>query len=346
MGIQTMSTNAARVGKLKGDILKHAMTVEVLTKVGVQKKMPKNSSDTVLYRRALPPGGVDNIWISGSNVATFADGYKLTEGSTPTARTISYTDVTGTLEQYGVLYAITDKTFDLYEDDVAGDMKQQVGETIGMIREMIAYGALKAGTNIYYAGGSSTATVDESISINLIRKVTRSLKKNHSTQITKILDASGNFGTSSVESGYVVYAHTDLESNIRDLPGFVNVADYGTRRTVSEYEIGTVENFRFVLSPELAPYTDSGATASGTGLYTSGTKVDVYPVIVTAEEAWGQIALRGVNSLTPTWIAPGTKDKSDPLGQRGYVGASFYHDALILNQGWMAVVEAGAADLG
>lgn len=52
MAIQTMTTAAARIGKLKGDILKHAMPMEVLCKTGLQKKMPKNSSDTVLYRRA------------------------------------------------------------------------------------------------------------------------------------------------------------------------------------------------------------------------------------------------------------------------------------------------------
>jgi N4-gp56 family major capsid protein len=346
MPVQTMNTQAARIGKLKGDMLSHAMTVEVLSKVGLQKKMPKNMSDTVIYRRVLPPGGVDNIWITGSNVDTFADGYKLAEGTTPTARTLSYTDVTATLEQYGVLYAITDKTFDLYEDDVAGDMKQQIGETVGLIREMVNYGAVKAATNKFYAGGSSTDTVDETLSVNLIRKVTKDLKKEHGKMITKIIEPSGNFGTSSVEAGYVVYCHTDMEPAIRDLPGFIPVSDYGSRRTISEQEIGSVESFRFVLSPELAPYINAGAAVGTTGLYsTGGANIDVYPVIVTGEEAWGQVALRGVNSLQPTWIAPGTKDKSDPLGQRGYAGASFYHDALVLNQGWMAVIECGTPDL-
>lgn len=346
MGIQTMTTNAARIGKLKGDMLKHAMAAEVLTKVGLQKKMPKNASDTVLYRRALPPGGVDNVWITTSNVDTFADNYKLSEGVTPSARTISYVDVTATLEQYGVLYAITDKTFDLYEDDVAGDMKQQIGETIGTIREMVCYGALKAGTNKFYAGGTNRGTVDESLSLNLIRKVTKSLKVSHAKMITKIIEASGNFGTSSVEASYVVYCHTDMDPAIRDLPGFIPVSDYGSRRVVSEHEIGSVENFRFVTSPELAPYADSGAAVGTTGLFsTSGSNVDVYPVIVAGEEAWGQVSLRGVNAMTPTWVAPGTVDKSDPLGQRGYAGASFYHDSLVLNQDWMAVIECGTPDL-
>jgi N4-gp56 family major capsid protein len=346
MAIQQMSTVSARIGKVKGDMLKHAKTVECLSKVGLQKKLPKNSSDTMIFRRALPPGGVDNIWITGTNVDTFAAGYALAEGTTPSARTMNYTDVTSTMEQYGVLYAITDKTFDLYEDDVSADMKQQVGETIGMIREMICYGAAKAGTNLYYAGGSDRSTVDQSISLNLIRKITKNLKKNHGGMITKMLSGSPNFGTSAVEASYVVYGHTDLEPAIRDLPGFVHVADYGQRTPISDQEIGSVESFRFVLSPELAPYIDSGAAVGTTGLYsTTGSNIDVYPLIVAAEECWGQVALRGVNAITPTWIPPGQKDKSDPLGQRGYVGASFYHDALVLNQGWLAVAEVGTPDL-
>lgn len=346
MAIQTMTTQAARVGKLKGDILAHAIPVEVLCKTGQQKKIPKNSSDTVLYRRALPPGGVDNIWISGTNVDTFSDGYKLNEGVTPSARTMTYTDVTAVIEQYGVLYSITDKTFDLYEDDVAGDMKKQIGETVGLIREMICYGALKAGTNKFYAGGTTTGTVDLSLSLNLVRKVVKSLQKNHAKRITSILDSSGNYGTSSVEAAYIVFTHTDMAPAIRDLPGFIPVADYGNRKVVSEGEIGSCEEFRFVLSPELAPYIDSGAAIGATGLIsTTGTLIDVYPCIVAAEEAWGSVMLRGVDAVNPTWIPPGQKDKSDPLGQRGYAGAQFYYDALVLNQGWMAVVEAGTPDL-
>ena len=63
------------------------------------------------------------------------------------------------------------------------------------------------------------------------------------------------------------------------------------------------------------------------------------------EEAWGQLALRCGDSIDPTYIPPGVKDKSAPLGQRGYVGAKFYMQCMLLNEGWMAVVEAGVSAL-
>ena len=71
----------------------------------------------------------------------------------------------------------------------------------------------------------------------------------------------------------------------------------------------------------------------------------MYPFIVVGEDAWGQVALRGVDSMDAWHIPTGQRDKSDPGGQRGYVGALYWHVAVILNQGWMAVIEAGITDL-
>lgn len=314
--------------------------------------MPKNVGDNIIFRRWLPFGGTDNVWITGSNVDTFASGHLATEGVTPTADTIAPTDVTATLLQYACLYALTDKTADLYEDDFGGEMKKQTGERMGLVREMLRYGELKGATNKYYAGGTTYNTVDETLSINLLRKVARAMLALHAKQITSILNASPNFNTAPVEAGFLVFCHTDMEPAIRDLPGFKHVSEYGQRKVINENEIGSVERFRFILSPELAPYlgngssTYRGAAVGTTGLQaTGGSYIDSYPVIVAAEGAWGDVALRGSNSFDATYIPVGNKDSGDPLGQRGYIGAKFYSAAKILNQGFLAVIQAGTPSL-
>ena len=346
MSTQMFNTQSARIGKLKGEILAYAVPVEVLGMTGQVKKMPKNNSDTIVFRRWLPYGGVDNKWITVNNVANFASNHVTAEGVTPSADTISATDITATLVQYSCLYAVTDKTVDLYEDDVPGVMKKQAGERMGLVREMIRYGELKSATNAYYAGGTNPGTVDESLSLNLLRKVARGLLSNHAKQITSILAASPNFATAPVEAGFLVFCHSDMEPAIRDLPGFKHVSEYGQRKVVNENEIGSVERFRFILSPELAATKDVGASVGATGLYsTTGSNIDTYPCIVVAEDAWGDVALRGAESFDVTWIPPGTKSGADPLGQRGYIGAKFYSAAKVLNQGYMAVVWAGTPAL-
>lgn len=347
MAMQNFNSQPARVNRLKGEILAHAVPVEVLGITGTQKQMPKNQGDNITFRRWLPLGGTDNKWVTGANVATFAADHLTTEGVTPSADTLAAVDVTATLQQYSCLYAVTDKTVDLYEDDVPAEMKKQTGERVGLLREMVRYGALKGMTNVFYGGtGNSPSTVNGTVSVNLLRKVTRSLKANHAKMITSILAPSPNFATAPVEAGYLVFCSTDMEPAIRDLAGFKHISEYSNRKPVHEQEIGSVESFRFVLSPELAANINGGAAVGSTGLFsTGGTLIDIYPMIVVGEDAWGQVALRGADSIDVSYIPPGQKDKNDPLGQRGYIGAQTYMTALVLNNGWGALVWVGTPSL-
>lgn len=353
----TGGTAAQRIGKLKGEIIAHAVPVEVLGLTGKQKPMPKNVGDTVVYRRWLPYGGLatnqntqNQFFANANNVdrsATMVAAHLTAEGVTPSADVLTPQDVTVALKQYGVLYAMTDRTVDLNEDDVPAEMKKQVGERVGLVREMVRFGELKACTNKYYGGtGSSRATVNGKVTLALLRKISRNLQANHAKRITSILAPSNNFATAPVEAAYLVFCHTDIEADVRDLPGFKHVSEYGQRKPVNEFEIGSVENFRFITSPDLISVQDAGALVGSTGCYSTSTvNIDVYQMVVAAEDAWGQVALRGSNAVDPTQIMPGQKDKNDPLGQRGYIGAKFYFNCVLLNQGWMALAEVGTAAL-
>lgn len=344
MVMQTVNTSA-RINKLKGEILAHAMPIEVLGITGQQKKMPTNASRTVSFRRWLPYGSTTsnpNTW----NVSAL--NHIVQEGVTPAADTLTPQDVEVQMQQYAVLYAVTDQMVDMHEDgkEIVDEMKKQTGERLGLVREMVRYGALKGCTNKFYAGGTSRTTVSNKITLPLLRKMTRGLKSNHAKFITGILSPTPLYGSASVEASFLVFAHTDCEQDIRDLPGFKETAIYGQRKTVHDQELGSCETFRFILSPELQSIPDSGAAVGTLGLVsTSGTLIDVYPVIVAADNAWGQVALRGKESINVTYIAPGQKDKNDPLGQRGYIGATNYFAAVVLNNGWMAVAEVGVTFL-
>ena len=343
MAIQTYSTEAGRINEVLGETIAHSIPREVLSVVGMKKEMPRNKGDNITYRSWLPPGAAaatPNVW-----TVTTA-GHATSEGVTPTAETLTPRDVTVTLQQYACLYSYTDKVEDLYEDDIPSEMKKMVGQRMGLVREKVRYGAYKAGTNLFYSGGTSRTTVDEAITLKLLRRVARSIDQARGEMITEVLEASAKYSTSPVEAAYVVFCHTDCSPDIRDLPGFKHVSEYGQRKVMHERELGSCENFRFIVSPELSSVADAGAAVGSTGLYsTTGTDIDVYPVLITAEDAWGDVMLRGERSLKINHLKPGQIDKSDPNGQKGFVGAKFYSAATVLNNGWMAVAEVGAAIL-
>ena len=346
MAVQTFTTPAGRLNILKGEILAHAVPVECLGITGQNKKHPKNVGDTVIYRRWLPFGGSTTSSSTINRWAVTVANHITQEGVTPNADTLTPQDITVVLQQYSCLYQYTDKTADLYEDDVPSEMKKQTGQRMGLVREMIRFGELKSATNAFYAGGTSRSTVSATISKNILSKVSRSLMGNHGKQITSILAAGPNFATAPVEPAFLVFVHTDAEHDIRELPGFKQTSEYASRKIVHEMELGSMGRFRFIVSPELSGYADSGAAVGTTGLVsTSSSNVDVYPFIVVAEDAWGEVALRGSESFDVTDLRPGEKSKEDPLGQRGYIGAKFWSAAKVLNQGWMAVIEAGITSL-
>lgn len=354
MTMQAFALTTGRINRFKGEILKHAKPYEVLSKVGRQVQMPQNQSDTYVARRFLPYGATaaaPNIFFptaTGDRGNVITQAHLTQEGVTPAPDSITPVDITEVVSQYSCLYGFTDKTFNLYEDDIPEQMKIQIGERVGLVNEMIVYGKLKSCTNQFYGGaGTSRATVAGPMTLNLQSSVVRSLMANHALPVTRVLSASAKYDTSAVAPGYFGYTHSDLERMVRDLPNFVPAEKYASG-TPEEGEIGKCERIRYILSPDLPSYQDGGAaiaswTGSGTAYSTSGTSMDVYPIIVMGADAFSQIAVRGLNALDPTFLPPGEKSKSDPLGQRGYAGTSWWKATMVENSLWMAVVNVARA---
>lgn len=353
MAISTMLSPAQRIGKIKGEVLTHAIPREILGIVGDTKPLSKNSGGTVVYRTWLPVNATaasPNTFFAdgtGDRTQALANAYLAAEGVTPNAETLTPLDITVTLNEYTVLFGYSKRTADLYEDDIPGAMKAQTGERLALVRELVRFNQIKGCTNKFYGGtGTTRATVNGKLDLNLLRKVTRALDLQHTEKITEILAPSAKYGTAPVEAAFFVFIHTDLKPDVRDIPGFTPLAAYGSMKPVSPYEFGSIDEFRFIASPELVCVQDGGAAVGSTGLEsTSASNIDVYQVVVTGRDAWGDVALRGAKSLEIHDIKPGQIDKNDPTGQRGYMGASCYFNAVLLNSLHMAVVEVGATAL-
>ena len=342
--MQTYNTPAGRINEIKGETLAHAEPIEVLSLGCTMKPMPKNQGDNITYRRWLPYGGATTNANTINRWSVDAAAHIVSEGVTPSADTLTPQDVNVQLQQYAALYSYTDKAADLYEDDIPEEMKIQCGERMGLVREMVRFGVMKAATNVFYSGGTTRGTVDGKVTLNLLRNIAATILANHGKMKNRVLKAGPDYDTSAIEAGFLVFCHTDLEPDIRDIEGFVPTAKYAQRSVLNEYELGSVERFRFICSPELAAYAASGAAVAGTDLY-GDTNADVYPMIVCGADATFDVALKGSKSFNMSVIPHTQKDKSDILGQRGYVGAIFWSAALVTNNGWMAVAEVARTAL-
>jgi N4-gp56 family major capsid protein len=303
-------------------MLKRGMPVQCMAKFGQLQPIPKGRTKVVKWRR-----------YNKLAVATTA----LTEGATPSASTVTNTDVTATLAQYGDRVRLTDVILDTHEDPVLAEFSDILGEAAGETKETLLYNVLKAGTNVRYTNGAARNAVNTALTADALRLAIRSLKRQNANMITTMLAASTGVGTTPIPPCYVAFVHPDSERDLQGITGFNRVQTYGTWKPLGDNEIGSFENIRFLTSTLYAPFLDAGG-AKGTMVSTTGTSADVYPALICGKDAFASVALAGADAITPMVVNPKPSD-SDPLAQRGHVGYKFYHAAAILNDAFMCRLE-------
>jgi N4-gp56 family major capsid protein len=308
--------------------LAHAEPIVVLGRFGMVKPMPKNKAEKVKFRRPVP------LPLAKT---------PLTEGSAPASTPMSYEDIEVTLDQYGSVVEITDKVADLAEDPVLKDATELSGEQHAETFESLLWGILRAGTNVFYANGVARSAVNTTITLAKQRAVTRLLKNERAKKVTKVVSSSVKFDTQAIDAAYIGIAHTNMESDIRNLEGFTPTEKYGSMKALP-YEIGKVEDVRYILTPVMEPFADAGATTS-TMVSTSGTNADVYPIIYIGKDAYGHVPIKGKEGVELKVREPGVIDSNDKLGQKGWVGWKSYWKGFIANQMWMARLEVSATEL-
>jgi len=332
------------------DLLKRGMPYMVLERFGQSKPLPANNTKTIKFRRYY----LDSTWTSTYNSdfnpkeyfegSNFTPSNKtITEGVTPDATLLESSDYEATLVQYGDRVVITDIIMDTHEDPVMQEAVDILGEQAAVIIEKTRFNVVKAGSNVFYANGTARTDVNSVIALADQRAVTRFLKRQLAKPITKTVKSTPSYGTEAIAPSFVGVCHPDMENDLRSISSFVPAEKYGSM-TPWEGEIGKIEDCRYIFSTIIEPWASAGGDSSGVCIETTSGSTDVYPILYFARDAFGIVAFKGKNSLTPMVVNP-TPSDSDPLAQRGHVSWKAYSATIILNDFWMARLEVGVTDL-
>lgn len=322
-------------------LLKRGLPYLVIEKFGQTYPIPSNSTKIAKFRRYYLVGATGAAGDGNPAEAFYTPlaTTPLVEGVTPAGKRLANTDYSVTLQQYGDYMTITDIVLDTAEDQVLAQATEALGESAAQTIEAIRFNVLKAGLNVFYANGTARNAVNTPISLAMQRKVTTALQRQNARRITQVVKSTPDFRTEPIEAAYIALVHPDLDSDIRNMTGYVNPKQYGTV-TPFENEIGSVEMVRYLQSTVFSPWADAGG-AAGAMRSTSGTYADVYPVLYIGRDSYGIVPLKGKDSLTPMVVNP-KPAPGDPLGQRGTVGWKAMTAAVILNDAWFARLEVSA----
>lgn len=319
-------------GIAKGKLLKRYQENTVTERFGYFDPQPKKMGDQRVWRRYQ-----DFPTVTAP----------LAEAVSGPGQKLTYTDYTATLELYGDHAELTKKVKDLHEDPVGQEANDLCGEQAARTIEAIRINVLKAGTNVFYANGvSSRSAVNSPPTRGDFRRIVRAFKRSNAQKIGKIIKASQLISTQPVEAAYFAMGHTDLDSDLRGVSGFLPVAQYANSSQALPNEIGSIEECRIILTNNFTPWEAAGV--AGTAYLSSGAAVsaatacDVYPLIFVARDAYGIVPLQGSDAIEMGMVNPGTKTKDDPHGLRGFVSWCSWQACARLNESWIARLECAA----
>lgn len=303
----------------------------VTQRFGMADSLPKHNTKTMTWKKYA------NLTVTTAPVA---------EGITPESVKLTVTTVSCILQQYIYVMELTDVVGDTHEDPVLMMMTKRIGQAMSQTIEKVTIASFHASTNVYFANGSATTDVNTVPTRGLFRQVARGFFRNLAQTFTEIISATAKVSTTGIESAYFAMCHTDLDSDLRNMTGWVGVVEYSSVEKRVAGEIGSCEKMRFITSTNFTSTElggDDTTTMLSEGAAPVGTvKADIYPIFVVAKESYGIVRLQGKGAVETFVLNPGTARGGDPAAQRGSVANKVMYGSTILNQLWMAKVWACA----
>jgi N4-gp56 family major capsid protein len=269
-------------------------------------------------------------------------------------------ELEGTLEKFGFFDEYTQESMDF---DTDAELMEHINREMLLGANEITEDALQidlinAAGVVRYAGDATTnAEIQSSdlVTYGDLLRTSIQLDQNRCPKQTKIITGSRMIDTKTIPSARVAYIGSELLPTFRamkdlhDNPAFVGVERYGDAvGTTLNGEVGTVDQFRLVVVPEMMKWAGAGADASGDATcYETAGRYDVFPILVVGDESFTTIGFQTDGKTVKFKImhkAPGeaTATVNDPYGETGFMSIKWYYGFMALRPERIALIKTAA----
>jgi len=306
--------------------------------------------------------GSGNLYGSSKDVGTIASKIPtLTEVGGRVNR-VGFTRIerSGTIAKFGFFTEFTQESFDFDSDsELYGHLSREMVTGATQLTEAVLQSDLLNGAGtVYYAGDAvSVVTVDgESAAPAIVdhddlMRLSVMLDENRTPKQTKYITGSRMIDTKTIYGGRVMYIGTELQIHVKKMTdsfsdrAFVPTHQYAQAGTVMTGEIGSVDQFRIIVVPEMQNWAGAGAAVgTNAGYRSTGDNYDVFPMLVVGEGSFTTIGFQTDGKTVKFKITtkmPGEKtaDRTDPFGETGFSSIKWYYGTMILRPERLAVVK-------
>jgi N4-gp56 family major capsid protein len=279
----------------------------------------------------------------------------------------------GSIEKFGFFDEYTQESLDFDTDAelLMHITEESVKAANEITEDQLQIDLLNAAGVVRYAGdATSTATLNGStaagnaedvVVYDDLVKLDIELDNNRTPKNTKIIAGSRMTDTRVVNAARYAYCGSELQPalmRMTDYHGdkaFIPVAQYASAGNVARGEFGAVDNFRFIIVPEMMHWAAAGAAVGNTADEVcrwsvdeaGAAKVDVFPILVIGDASFTTIGFQTDGKMVKFKIThkkpgPDVADRNDPYGEVGFYSIKWYYGFMALRPERIALLKTVA----
>jgi len=274
-------------------------------------------------------------------------------------------ELEGSIEKFGFFDEYTQESLDFDSD--AELMMHIVDESLKaaneIVEDQLQIDLINGAGVIRYTGdATSAATLSgdataDAVSYDDLVKLAIELDNNRTPKNTKLIAGSRMIDTKVVNAARYIYVGTEMMPSIMRMTdyhgnkAFIPVAQYADGGNVARGEFGAVDNFRFIVVPEMMHWAGAGATvgtntgyrATTTNVTTGAMNYDVFPMLVVGDQSFTTIGFQTDGKSVKfkiNHVKPGeTARPEDPYGETGFYSIKWYYGTMILRPERIALIK-------
>lgn len=215
---------------------------------------------------------------------------------------------TGSIQKFGFFTEFTQESLDFDTDEELYEhlSRELVTGATQLTEAVLQKDLLTAAGVVVYAGAavSHVTVTGEGATISKVdyddlMRLSTILNDNRTPKQTKVITGSRMVDTKTINSGRVMYIGSELESIVKTMldpfgnQAFIPVHQYADAGTILNGEIGSIDQFRIVVVPEMLSWAGVGAAVvTNPGYKATAGKYDVFPMLVVGGESFTTIGFQ------------------------------------------------------
>lgn len=254
-------------------------------------------------------------------------------------------EIEGSIAKFGFFDEYTQESLDFDSDDQLMEHinREMINGANEITEDLLQIDLLNAAGVVKYAGAATqNSEVDGTAAVEYgdLMRLSIDLDNNRTPKHTKVITGTRLVDTKTIPGARVLYIGSELLPTIRamvdlhDDKAFIPVQHYAAGGTTLNGEVGTVDQFRLVVVPEMMKYAGAGADATENSThYVTGSNFDVFPMLVVGDGSFSTIGFQTDGKTVKFKIThkkPGadTADRTDPYGETGFMSIKWHYGFL------------------